>query len=467
MASTPADDELTQPQKPPSPPPHTTFAARGIHPPNFSAFKPKDFRHPTTQAITHVAWNCDGKKLAGVGIDKTAKVWNPDKPVGLNTRLPLEYRSATAYSGGHSDDVDYVSWNPTHPELFCTSSQKDRRIVFWDARQSRFIQQCSLKVTPTYTQYSLDGRSLLFVTAAHQLMFMSYGKEAEDTKEQWAIKALPHQKDSVGSKAIFNHTGDGLVVAFHSEHTLRVLDYPSLEVRDSPAAHVGGCMALALDPRGRYLASGGLDSIVNLFDMRDWIVARTITACEHSINDLSFSHDGEFLAIASTGSYIDICAVETAAPLHRIPALTPSPTVSWHPSKYAVAYCGQIKAREGGPPPAAIISILVLRVVIIARCNPATRVHESNDSKPVPTKKTTNMRQKRDIYYRGITNGKQEMQIYESKDEDEEVSEMNADDDEDALVERAFQEIMQKDEDEEVSEMNADDEEDALVERAL
>lgn len=40
-------------------------------------------------------------------------------------------------------------------------------------------------------------------------------------------------------------------MAFHSEHTLRVLDYPSLDVRDSPAAHVGGCMALALDPRGR------------------------------------------------------------------------------------------------------------------------------------------------------------------------------------------------------------------------
>jgi len=47
----------------------------------------------------------------------------------------MEFRSATAFSGGHSDDVDYVSWNPTHPELFCTSSQKDRRIIFWDARR--------------------------------------------------------------------------------------------------------------------------------------------------------------------------------------------------------------------------------------------------------------------------------------------------------------------------------------------
>ena len=146
----------------------------------------------------------------------------------------------------------------------------------------------------------------------------------------------------------------------------------------------------------RYLASGGLDSIVNLFDLRDWIVARTLTTCEydihilafilidlsisfinrHSVNDLDFSYDGEYLAIASTGSYIEIVspqhaknpsrtfqthpfqsATETGAPVHRIPALTPSPTISWHPSKHVAAYCGQIKAREGGPPPVAIVSI--------------------------------------------------------------------------------------------------------------
>jgi hypothetical protein len=45
-------------------------------------------------------------------------------------------RAATLFSGGHADDVDYISWNPTHPDLFCTSSQKDRKIVFWDARRN-------------------------------------------------------------------------------------------------------------------------------------------------------------------------------------------------------------------------------------------------------------------------------------------------------------------------------------------
>ena len=31
--------------------------------------------------MNHVAWNCDGKKLAAVGIDKITRVWTPEKSV--------------------------------------------------------------------------------------------------------------------------------------------------------------------------------------------------------------------------------------------------------------------------------------------------------------------------------------------------------------------------------------------------
>jgi THO complex subunit 3 len=122
----------------------------------------------------------------------------------------MDMRAATLFSGGHSDDVDYLSWNPTHPDLFCSSSQKDRRIVFWDARrksprrirdgigtqyssESRHTQQCSLKVSPVQTNYSPDGRSLLYASAGHQLFFMTLDKENEDAKEQWLFS----NKDAV------------------------------------------------------------------------------------------------------------------------------------------------------------------------------------------------------------------------------------------------------------------------------
>ncbi|KAK0464504.1 WD40-repeat-containing domain protein [Desarmillaria tabescens] len=355
------EEEIPAPQRPPSPPPHTTFGVRGILPPTFSAFKPRDYRMPSPQAMNHVAWSCDGKKLAAVGIDKITRLWQPEKG--------MEARSATMFSGGHSDEVDHVTWNPTHPELFCTSSGKDRRIVFWDARQSRCLQQVSLKQSPLVMNYSPDGKTIVYTSAGHQMYFLECG-QAQAGKETWSVS----DKEIIpGSRAMFNHTGDGIVLTHHSEHTLRVLDYPRLLLERLRLHTLGDAKPLLWIPRGRYLASGGFDSIVNLFDLTEWICARTITACEyvslflllflptspcrHQISSLSFSHDGEYLAIGSTGVYVDICATETSMPLHRVPALAPAPTVTWHPSRYVIAYCGQTKAREGGPPPVAVVSL--------------------------------------------------------------------------------------------------------------
>jgi len=64
---------------------------------------------------------------------------NTENLVCKKLEFQMDMRAAVLFSGGHSDDVDYLSWNPTHPDLFCTSSQKDRRIVFWDARRMFFL----------------------------------------------------------------------------------------------------------------------------------------------------------------------------------------------------------------------------------------------------------------------------------------------------------------------------------------
>ncbi|CAK5263112.1 unnamed protein product [Mycena citricolor] len=347
IMSTPKEPEDTpEPQRVPSPPPHTTFSTRGILPPSFPTFKPREYRFNSSHAMNHVAWSCDGKRLAAVGIDKVTRVWVPEKG--------MEQKHATVFSGGHQDDVDYVSWNPTHPDLFCTSSQKDRRIVFWDARQSRYTQSVPLKVSPMLTSYSPNGRTLLYTSAGHSLFFLDLLKEGEDSKEIW--RQNPTQR-TVASFALWNHSGDGFATTYYSETSLRILDYPSLTRKEELPAHPGGCMALALDPRGRYLASGGFDSIVNLFDVEEWICTHTITACDHRINGISFSHDGEYLAIGSAGSYVEICGTETGLSLHRVPTSAPATAVTWHPSRHALAYCGQTRPREGGPAPVAVLGL--------------------------------------------------------------------------------------------------------------
>lgn len=82
----------------------------------------------------------------------------------------------------------------------------------------------------------------------------------------------------------------------------------------------------------RYLATGGADTMINLYETDSWICSQTIVGCEsvstsrtclacetqsissYSINGLSFSHDGEFIAVATQGTMMDIvssfCALE-------------------------------------------------------------------------------------------------------------------------------------------------------------
>lgn len=54
----------------------------------------------------------------------------------------MELRAASMFSGGFQDEVDYIAWNPTHPDLFCASGMKDRKIVFFDTRR-KFNQTVS------------------------------------------------------------------------------------------------------------------------------------------------------------------------------------------------------------------------------------------------------------------------------------------------------------------------------------
>ena len=114
-------------------------------------------------------------------------------------------RSASMFSGGHQDDVDYISWNPSHPDLFCTSSQKDKRLIWWDARrklyvsvsvcisymrrssESRPLQTMTLKTPPLQTTYSPDGKSLLYTTTSRQMFSLTYGKENEEVKDSWHL----------------------------------------------------------------------------------------------------------------------------------------------------------------------------------------------------------------------------------------------------------------------------------------
>lgn len=89
---------------------------------------------------------------------------------------------------------------------------------------------------------------------------------------------------------IFATTSDGYV---------RILSYPGFEpvLRENFGdeaeftldGHTAACFTAELQPSGRHLATGGSDSIIALWDTKDWICQRTITGLVGPVKSISTS----------------------------------------------------------------------------------------------------------------------------------------------------------------------------------
>lgn len=195
-------------------------------------------------------------------------------------------------------------------------------------------------MSPAYTTYSPDGRTLLYTSAGNQLYSLALGLDSTAEKEIWAVTSDSPKFNC--SKVVFNWAGTALAVVHQTESQIRIVEWPSLIIKETLPAHVGGCVALALHPGGRLdtipLNRGGVLTYIQIFGfwrsgfyrqsircrwmdmhsnhiyLRVSVVVRHLRATltpsnSNAINSLSFSHDGEYLAIANTGSYIDIVRI--------------------------------------------------------------------------------------------------------------------------------------------------------------
>lgn len=86
-----------------------------------------------------------------------------------------------------------------------------------------------------------------------------------------------------------------------TEGKIRILSYPDLQpvlhvnhaVKEGESTefmlqgHTASCLTTELSPTGRYLATGGADSIIALFDTKDWICQRTVSRMVGPVKSIS------------------------------------------------------------------------------------------------------------------------------------------------------------------------------------
>jgi THO complex subunit 3 len=138
-----------------------------------------------------------------------------------------------------------------------------------------------------------------------------------------------------------------------SSGDVKIVHWPSWAPIYTIHAHTSSCLSLALAPSGRYLGIGGSDSLISLYDTKDFICRRTLTTGNAgAIKMVSFSFDGSYVVGAwemdkdSQGgqSELAIYHVETGDCVHTVQLgggraidLGVS-AVAWHPLRYWLAY---------------------------------------------------------------------------------------------------------------------------------
>jgi THO complex subunit 3 len=124
-------------------------------------------------------------------------------------------------------------------------------------------------------------------------------------------------------------------------------------------AHTSSCTSVAYSPNGKYLAVGGSDALISLWDTTDWVCRRTLSNPTFgSVKGLTWSWDGRFIVSASEdvssgdgagmgSGGLEIYHAETGDVVYTVPTGTSGiPAVEWHPNRYWLAHT-QVESPTG------------------------------------------------------------------------------------------------------------------------
>ena len=151
--------------------------------------------------------------------------------------------------------------------------------------------------------------------------------------------------------------------------SVKILDYPSFAPLHTISAHTSSCTAISYCPNGKYIAVGGSDAVISLWDTTDWVCRRTVSnPSSGAIKGLSWSWDGRYLVGASEemgsgggeglSAGFEIYHAETGEVVHTISTGTSGiPAIEWHPNRYWLAYT-QIEESSGARPGKSSLKIV-------------------------------------------------------------------------------------------------------------
>ena len=215
---------------------------------------------------------------------------------------------------------------------------------FWDVRAKKCIGVVQLGGEGLTAVWMGGGEGVLVGRKDDVIVEIFYEGQEGGAEGGWRKgRELPQGLQT--NELCFSHTrppkhllltrGDGSVV---------IASWPELRTLHTLHAHTSSCLALQLSPSGRFLAIGGSDALLSLYDTTDWVCRRTITSLVGAVKSVSFSWDGSYvLGGCDEGNSLEVVHVETGEVMGKVDVggSVGAGQVAWHPSRYWIAYAGE------------------------------------------------------------------------------------------------------------------------------
>jgi THO complex subunit 3 len=187
-----------------------------------------------------------------------------------------------------------------------------------------------------FISWSPDGKYISVGNNADVIWFI----DVRNMKPERSVSSKVEVNEmswNLTSDLFFFTTGEG---------TVRIMDFPGLKLDHFITAHTGNCYCLKFDPKGRYFATGGADTLVTLWDIQELVCVRTFGKLDWPVRTIGFSFDGEYIASGSEDHVIDISNIETGESVFQIQSSAATNSLAWHPSKHIIAYAGEETFKE-------------------------------------------------------------------------------------------------------------------------
>ena len=200
--------------------------------------------------VHSVAWSCAGLKLASGSVDQTVRVWAIDE----------NGRSHDTELKGHTDSVDQLRWDPTHPEVLGTASG-DKTVRIWDARSGKCAHAIETRGENINIRWSPDGHHIAVGDKDDNITFVDSRKWKTLKNRKFVFEVNEMAWEKTG-KLFFLTTGGGTVEVFKYSDMLTEGETKSVWTLH---AHTTNCYCLEFDPSGECFAVGGADSMVSIW----------------------------------------------------------------------------------------------------------------------------------------------------------------------------------------------------------